>query len=44
MIKQYLSNTNEKTNVSILQNILKLNEALEVACQLPLPAAPRGVN
>ena len=27
MIGQYLSNTNEKVTVSILQNILKLNKA-----------------
>ena len=27
MIGQYLSNTNEKATVSILQNILELNEA-----------------
>jgi len=30
MIRQYLSNTNEKTTVSILQNILELNKALDV--------------
>ena len=28
MIGQYLSNTNEKATVSILQNILELNKAL----------------
>ena len=27
MIGQYLSNTNERTTVSILQNILELNKA-----------------
>jgi len=29
MIRQYLSNTNKKATVSILQNILELNKALE---------------
>jgi len=36
MIRQYLSNTNERATVSILQNILELNKAL-----LPLE---RGVT
>jgi len=30
MIGQYLSNTNEKATVSILQNILELNKALNI--------------
>jgi hypothetical protein len=29
MIGQYLSNTNEKAKVSILQNILELNKAVD---------------
>jgi len=33
MIEQYLSNTNERATVSILQNILELNKALVVVCE-----------
>jgi hypothetical protein len=38
MIGQYLSNTNEKTTVSILQNILKLNQASQPARASDVPA------
>ena len=45
MIRQYLSNTNEKTTVSILQNILELNKASALArpfrIRLRLTTRPR---
>ena len=39
MIGQYLSNTNERATVSILQNILKLNNALMTLPGNAVPAA-----